>query len=114
MKRNLLNRIPDRLPDELTEILAESRGVKIERIVSRGHCSQPGFWYDQPENEFILLLHGAARLLFEGDDQPVRLKAGDCLNIPPGRRHRVEWTEPGQNTVWLAVYFPTTASPAEP
>ena len=109
MKRNLLNEIPDRLPGELTEILAGNRGVKIERIVSRGHRSPPGFWYDQPESEFVLLLSGAASLLFDGDDEAVYLEAGDCLTIPPRRRHRVEWTDPGRDTVWLAVYFPSTA-----
>ncbi|MDP8236348.1 MAG: cupin domain-containing protein [Candidatus Erginobacter occultus] len=109
MKRNLLNEIPDRLPGELTEILAENRGVKIERIVSRGHCSPPGFWYDQPESEFVLLLSGAARLLFDGDGETVYLEPGDCLTIPPRRRHRVEWTDPARDTVWLAVFFPATA-----
>lgn len=114
MKRNLFKGIPARLPGELVEILAENRGVKIERIVSRGHCSPPGFWYDSPENEFVLLLSGTARLGFEDDNRPVRLKAGDCLLIPSRRRHRVEWTDPGRDTIWLAVYFPATASPAAP
>ncbi len=109
MKKNLLKDIPNRLPEELIETLVENQGIKIERIVSRGHRSPPGFWYDQQANEFVLLLSGAAVLLLEGEDLPRRLEAGDCLLVPPRRRHRVEWTDPDRDTVWLTVYFPAKA-----
>lgn len=109
LKKNLRNGIPDHLPEELVEVLAESREARIERIVSRGHRSPPGFWYDQRRSEFILLLEGAAEILFAGDDEPIRLETGDCLVIPPRRRHRVEWTAAGRDTVWLAVHFQPTA-----
>jgi cupin 2 domain-containing protein len=86
-------------------VLAENRKARIGRIVSRGHSSPPGFWYDQDRSEFVLLLEGEAAILFAGDDVPIRLEAGDYLTIPPRRRHRVEWTVPGRDTIWLAVYF---------
>lgn len=104
-KNNLRNGIPVRLPAELTEVLAENRQARIERIVSRGHSSPPGFWYDQDRSEFVLLLEGEAAIIFAGEDEPVRLGAGDYLTIPPRRRHRVEWTDPDRETIWLAVYF---------
>ncbi len=90
--------------DEVTETLEENEHVRIERIVSGGHSSPPGFWYDQDEHEWVMLLHGEARLLFEGDTEPLLLKPGDHVNIPAHRRHRVEWTTPHEPTVWLAVF----------
>ena len=101
---NQFEGIPPSWPEERTEVLLDGPGVRVERIVSRGHASPPGFWYDQAEDEWVLLLAGAARLLFEGDDGPIALRPGDHLNIPAHRRHRVEWTDPDHETVWLAVF----------
>jgi cupin 2 domain-containing protein len=100
---NLFTGLPAGLPDELFETLAERRSVRIERIVSHGHASVPGFWYDQQQHEWIVLLKGAARLGFE--DRTVELKPGDFLNIPAHQKHRVEWTTPNAPTVWLAVHY---------
>jgi cupin 2 domain-containing protein len=82
--------------------------VRIERIVSTGQASPPGFWYDQPCTEWVLLLAGAAGLLFENEPAPRPLKPGDYLLIPAGRRHRVEWTDATQPTIWLAVHYDVT------
>ena len=101
---NLFAAIPPSLPAELIEPLAAAGAVRVERIVSRGHASPPGSWYDQDRDEFVLLVSGAARLLFEGDPGPVELRPGDHLTIPARRRHRVEWTTPDGPTVWLAVH----------
>ena len=78
--------------------------LRIERIVSRGHASPEGFWYDQPSAEWVLLLQGSARLRFEDEPQPRELKPGDWVEIAPHRRHRVEATSVDQATLWLAVY----------
>jgi cupin 2 domain-containing protein len=103
--RNVFADIPTTLPDELIEILAANGTARIERIVSLGHTSPQGFWYDQETDEWVLLLQGAARLLFEGDDRSIAMKAGDYLKIAAHRRHRVEWTDPLQPTIWLAVHW---------
>lgn len=100
---NLLSNLPSNLPEELTTVLQEANGVRIERIVSTGHKSPEGFWYDQPEHEWVMVLNGAARLQFE--DRVVELKVGDWINIPAHQRHRVEWTNPAEPTVWLAVFY---------
>ncbi len=100
---NLYADIPGELPAELVEVLARGNGVRIERIVSRGHVSPDGFWYNQDDVEWVVLLTGAARLRFE--DREVELGTGDYLHIPAHRRHRVEWTSPDEPTVWLAVHF---------
>ena len=103
MSDNLLSNIPTTLPEELTTVLQEGNGVRIERIVSTGHRSPEGFWYDQAENEWVLVLQGAARLAFE--DRVVELGSGDSINIPAHRKHRVERTSPDGPTVWLAVFY---------
>lgn len=101
---NLFENIPESAPEELfTELLA-SGGVRIERIVSYGQASPGGFWYEQEENEWVLLLEGSATLGFD-DGSTVDLKAGDCVNIPAGKRHRVEKTDPTRKTIWLAVFY---------
>lgn len=90
---------------ELTEVLLEQGAVRIERIVSRGSASPPDFWYDQSEGEWIVLLSGAARVRFEADGRVVSLVPGDFVEIPAHSRHRVDWTEPDVDTVWLAVFW---------
>ena len=87
-----------------TELLARPGG-RIERIVSTGQCSPPGFWYDQPEGEWVVVLRGAARLRFADETADRPLGPGDWVEIAPHRRHRVEWTAPDEVTVWLAVFF---------
>jgi cupin 2 domain-containing protein len=103
MTTNLFAGLSADLPAELTQTLAAGPGVRVERIVSRGHASPPGFWYDQDEAEWVLVVRGAARLRFE--DGTVELRPGDHLAIPARRRHRVEWTTPDEPTVWVAVFY---------
>ena len=103
-KINLLSNIPDNLAEERVEALAIGQHFKIERIISRGHRSEPGFWYDQDWDEWVLVLKGRARLTFEGQTGALDLEIGDSLLIPAGTRHRVAWTDPGVETLWLAVH----------
>ena len=104
-KGNFFESLPDARKAEVLETLAEKGAVRIERIVSRGQVSPPGFWYDQNQHEWVILLRGAARIEFEGAPDPVDLEPGDYVNIPSGVRHRVAWTAPDETTVWLAVWF---------
>ena len=101
---NLFSPVPSKLPVKLVVRLAESKHVRIERIVSTGHASPKGFWYDQEEIEWVVVLKGEAKLLIQGETQPIHLKPGDHATIPAHRRHRVEWTTPNEPTVWLAVF----------
>ena len=102
---NLLADLPRQMPDELITTLLDAAEVRIERIVSHGHASPEGFWYDQDPHEWVVVLTGAATLRFE--DETVEMRAGDFLNIPAHRKHRVEWTAPDEPTVWLAVFYRT-------
>jgi cupin 2 domain-containing protein len=103
MFSNLLADLPSQLPDELVQTLICAAGVRIERIVSHGHVSPQGFWYDQPQGEWVMVLKGAARLRFEHGT--VEMKPGDFINIPAHKKHRVEWTIPDEPTIWLAVHY---------
>lgn len=102
---NLFDQIPETLPEELVDVLARGDGVTIERIVSRGHITPTGEWYDQERNEWVVLLSGAASLQIEGKAGPVQLLPGDALLLPAHQRHRVEWTDPDKDSVWIAVHF---------
>jgi cupin 2 domain-containing protein len=102
---NLLSSLPDADAAERVDALLTRPGLRIERIVSWGQASPPGFWYDQPEAEWVVVLAGAARLRFEDESQARALGPGDWVDIAPHRRHRVEWTDPTVATVWLAVFY---------
>jgi cupin 2 domain-containing protein len=100
---NLFADVPRNLPAEVVGTLLDAPGVCIERIVSHGHSSPDGFWYDQDRAEWVVVLTGAARLRFV--DGTIEMKPGDFVNIPAHKKHRVEWTTPDEPTVWLAVHY---------
>lgn len=102
---NLYQNIPQQLPDELVDTLLAAGSVKIERIVSRGQHSPPGFWYDQEQPEWVLLVKGEASIRFADQALPVTLKAGDYLHIAAHVRHRVESTSATEDCIWLAVFY---------
>ncbi len=102
---NLFAEIPPTLPTELFEPLVETNTFRLERIVSLGHATPAGEWYDQERDEWVVLLKGSAALHFEGECEPVPLQPGDFVHIPAHRRHRVEWTESAGPTVWLALHY---------
>ena len=102
--KNLFTDVSDELPHELFETLVKTELVQIQRIVSRGHITPEGDWYDQDTNEFVVLLKGASRLEFT-DGRSTTLAPGDWLQIPAHQKHRVTWTAEGIETVWLTVQY---------
>ncbi len=102
-KQNLLTNVPTSIPDEIFETIISELNIKIERIISTGHKSEPDFWYDQDQSEWILLLKGEARLQFE--DKTIHLTSGDYLNIAPHQKHRINWMTSEEKTIWLAVFY---------
>ena len=101
---NLFTHLPDSLSNECVDTLIEAQAVTIERIVSHGHRSPATGWYDQPRHEWVVVLKGKGVVAFE-QGEPVTLGPGDHLNIPAHTRHRVDWTAPDQDTIWLAVHY---------
>lgn len=90
---------------EVVEVLKQRAGTSIERIVSTGQSSPPGFWYDQPDDEFVVLLAGSAILRFEESGELIEMNPGDWVEIPARVRHRVESTQAEPPTVWLTVHL---------
>ena len=101
---NFLKNLPQHNEVEMIENLIESNNVRIERIVSNAQLSPDGFWYDQNENEWVILLAGSACIRFD-DNSEIILNPFDYLLIPTHRKHRVEWTSKDEVTVWLAVFY---------
>ena len=101
---NLFSSLPSETRAETITTLLASPNVRIERIVSTGQASPPGFWFDQDWAEWVILLAGSAALQFEGESEPRELKPGDYVHIPAHARHRVAWTDAREPTVWLAVH----------
>jgi len=108
---NIFDEIPDHLPDEIFTPLLEGAGpFQLERIVSKGQASPEGEWYDQDIDEWVILLKGSAGIRLEGVDDTVVLIQGNYLHLPAHRRHRVEWTDPNTETVWLALHYKSAKS----
>jgi cupin 2 domain-containing protein len=90
---------------EQVTALLERPGLRIERIVSTGHTTPGGEWYDQQTDEWVLLVAGAARLHIDGEPDDRSLGPGDFVLLPAHCRHRVTWTDEAGPTVWLAIHF---------
>lgn len=102
--KNIFSNIPENLPEEIFETILLSDKIKIEKIVSKGQSSPRDFWYDQNQHEWMVLLKGKAKLLFY-QNEIIELSEGDYINIPTHQKHRVEWTDPENETIWLAIYY---------
>lgn len=100
--KNIFKDIPSSSKDEIIDILTESDSVRVERIVSTGQISPSGFFYDQDESEFVILLKGRAVLSYE-DGKKIELNEGDFVDIPAHLKHRVDFTS--NPAVWLAVFY---------
>ncbi|MCG9759389.1 cupin domain-containing protein [Pseudoalteromonas sp. Isolate6] len=101
---NFLKDIPADLPEEIFETVLSHPNIRIERIVSNGHSSPSSGYYDQDENEWVLVLQGCGELTFD-DGKIVTLKAGDSLNIPAYQKHKVSYTDTSEPTIWLAIFY---------
>lgn len=102
---NIYAEIPENLDNEVFDSLVQSRTVKIERIVSKGHVSPDAGWYDQERNEWVIVLKGRASILFASEPVAVDLEEGGYVNIPAHKKHRVVSTSAAPETVWLAVHY---------
>lgn len=98
-------------PSESSLPLLETGHLKLERITSRAHATPAGEWYDQERDEWVLILKGRAGLSFAGQEKVVEMNPGDFVHIPAHVRHRVEWTDPHGQTVWLALHYAADRDP---
>jgi cupin 2 domain-containing protein len=102
---NLFAQLPCSVFEEVVTQLLKHDTVSVERIVSLGQVTPAGTWLEQPIHEWVLLIQGSAKLMFEADEKIWYMQPGDYMEIPAHCRHRVEWTDPYQKTVWLAVHY---------
>lgn len=103
-KYNIFSALPDDLTCEVFEPIVDQRGIVIERIISKAHVTPRGQWYCQDRSEWVMVLQGEAKLVFD-DSQIVHLKKGDYITIPAQCKHRVSWTSEIEPTLWLAVHY---------
>ncbi len=101
---NIFESTPDDLDKEVFDLLVQSSNIRIVRIISKGQASPESGWYDQEQNEWVIVLKGEALISFE-DREEVDLKAGSHVNIPAHTKHKVAWTSPNTETIWLAVHY---------
>ncbi len=101
---NIFSSLPADPAHESFDELLSLKNIRIERIISRGHASPEQGWYDQEEHEWVIVLEGSGRIIFESGEK-FTLQKGDYLNIPSRTKHRVTWTDPDTMTVWLAVHY---------
>lgn len=102
--KNIFSKIEKNISKEIFESIIKSENIKIERIISKGQTTPNGEWYNQEENEFVLLIKGEAELIFENEEK-VNMKKGDYIIIPAHKKHRVEKTSETEETIWLAVFY---------
>ena len=101
---NLFTNIPNPSKDEFFENIIKNDKVKIQRIVSHGHTSPKEGWYEATNEEWVILLEGAATLSFKNGED-ISLSIGDYINIPAHSEHKVSWTKPECNTIWLVIHY---------
>jgi|SRR3989338_454856 len=101
---NFFSKIPKSIPKELFETIVSSNDFKIEKIISKGHKTKKDYWYDQDNNESVLILNGSAELLFENEEL-IKMKEGEYIIIPAHKKHRVEKTDEKKETIWLTIFY---------
>jgi len=92
------------MPNEIFEDIISTQTLRIERIVSKGQTSPETGWYDQSENEWVIVLSGFGVIEYSNGVK-VTLKEGDYLNIKAHDKHRVIETSSDDATVWLAIFY---------
>lgn len=102
--KNLFESLPENIEKESFENILQKDNIKLERIVSKGHATPSGEWYDQGQDEWVMIVQGEAVLVFE-DGTEYHMQQGSYLNIPAHSRHRVKWTPPAIETIWLALHY---------
>ncbi len=104
IKKNLFENIPESFPEEIFDIILQKPGIRIERIISRGNSSPENFWYDQENDELAFLIQGESIIEFAGGNE-IKMYKGDFIFIPAHNKHRVKWTNPDINNIWIAVHL---------
>lgn len=101
---NIYQELPSHLPAECIQVLLSQSTVRIERIISQGHSTPAGEWYNQTENEWVIVLQGSGVIEYE-NGETITLNTGDYVYLPAHLKHRVASTIENEYTVWLAIFW---------
>jgi cupin 2 domain-containing protein len=93
---NIFANIPAALADEQFTALWSTDTIRVERIISHGQASPPGFWFDQKHAEWVLVLQGAALLVFEGTS--IRSRSSAATIFISRHMHDTGWSGPIRTT----------------
>lgn len=99
---NLLSNIPLSSNQEIFETITQNNNIKIERIISYGQTTAKDYWYNQEDDEFVVIIKGNAKITYE-DGEIFDLKKGDSLYIKAHQKHQVTYTS--NPTIWLAIFI---------
>jgi len=101
---NIFEHIPKDLQEEIFEDIVKTDKLQIQRIISKGDSTLDSKWYNQTDNEWVIILQGEAILSFK-ESKDIKLKTGDYINIQAHIVHKVLWTTPDTETIWLAIHY---------
>jgi cupin 2 domain-containing protein len=88
---------------ELFEVIATLDDARIERIITQKPYSSPGQWYNQEQDEWVVLLRGNATIEIR-DQGLIELRSGDYIMLPAHCQHRITRTSADPACIWLAVH----------
>ena len=120
---NIYDKIPESITEEIIEIMYQNPHCKVERIISNGQITTENEWYDQDQEEWIILVQGEATILIEKLQEEssdkcnilncnikeescdkVHMVKGDTLLIKSHQKHRVIYTSQNPLCIWLCVF----------
>ena len=103
--KNIYSKISSPTQNEYFEKILTDKNFVLERIISTGQSTPENTWCQQDQDEWVILLKGKAKILFETEECSTLLKPGDYIHIPAYLKHRIQWTDPKTKTIWLALHF---------
>ncbi len=101
--KNIYNSSVLNKQEEVIEEILSTKSFRLEKISSFGHRTPDNEWYDQDNDEWVLLLKGRATILFQIQNKTVNLKEGDYFLIKKHIKHRVEYVS--EDALWLCIHF---------
>ena len=87
------------------KLLLTLKVVKLKESFPKVIILRTTFGMIKKKNEWVMVLKGSAGLRLENDKEIIKMMPGDYINIPAHCKHRVEWTDPDIETIWLAIHY---------
>ncbi len=98
---NLFSAVSGLSQGESFKTLLRHKNIVIERIVSTDNIKAK--CYNQPQDEWVALLQGEAKLALDGKE--ITLRRGDSYFIPAHTPHHIITTSAEPRCIWLAIHI---------